>query len=232
MKTIGLIGGLSWESTLIYYRLINQLVAARLGGLHSARILLSSFDFQDIETLQQQGRWDEATACMVSAARTLERGDADLVLICSNTMHRMADDVQRAIAIPLLHIADATANEVRAHGLRRVGLLATAYTMEQDFYRGRLGRAYGLEVLIPGDADRRIVHDVIYDELCRGVVREESRRAYARIMRDLARRGAEGVVLGCTEIMLLVGQDDSPVPVFDTTTIHARAAAAMALAPR
>ena len=232
MKTIGLIGGLSWESSLIYYRLINQLVAERLGGLHSARILLSSFDFQDIETLQQQGRWDEATARMVSAARTLERGGADLALICSNTMHRMADDVQRAIAIPLLHIADATADEVRAHGLRKVGLLATAYTMEQDFYKDRLGRAHGLDVLVPADADRRIVHDVIYDELCRGIARAESRRAYARIMRDLAGRGAEGVILGCTEIMLLVSQDDSPIPVFDTTTIHARAAVAAALVAR
>ncbi len=232
MKTIGLIGGLSWESTLTYYRLINQLVAARLGGLHSARILLSSFDFQDIETLQQQGRWDEAAACMVSAARTLERGGADLALICSNTMHRMADDVQRAIAIPLLHIADATADGIRAHGLRKVGLLATAYTMEQDFYKSRLGRAHGLDVLVPGEADRRIVHDVIYDELCRGVVRAESRREYVRIMRDLAGQGAEGIILGCTEIMLLVGQDDSPVPVFDTTTIHARVAVDAALAPR
>jgi len=232
MKTIGLIGGLSWESTLTYYRLINQMVAARLGGLHSARILLSSFDFQDIETLQQQGRWDEATARMVSAAQILERGGADLALICSNTMHRMADDVQRAIAIPLLHIADATADGVRAHGLHKVGLLATAYTMEQDFYKGRLARAYGLDVLIPGDADRRIVHDVIYDELCRGIVRVESRREYARIMRDLAGRGAEGIILGCTEIMLLVGQDDSPVPMFDTTTIHARAAVDAALAAR
>jgi len=225
MKTIGLIGGMSWESSAEYYRIINQEVARRLGGLHSAQSLLYSVDFAEVETLQHQGRWDEATALMVEAARRVERGGADLVLLCTNTMHRMADAVQDGVAIPLLHIADATGARVRARGLTTVGLLGTRFTMEQDFYRGRLVRRHGLDVLIPEpEAERQVVHDVIYEELCRGEVRAASREAYRRVIAGLVARGAQGIILGCTEIMLLITQEDSPVPVFDTTSIHAHAA--------
>lgn len=231
MKTIGLIGGLSWESSIEYYRRINEEVRARLGGLHSAQSLMYSFDFEEIETLQHAGRWDAATDRMVEAARRLERGGADFVLICSNTMHRMAAEVQAAIGIPLLHIADATAEQIRAAGLRRIGLLATGYTMEQDFYKGRLTDRYGLDVRVPAAPDRQVVHDVIYGELCRGIIRPESKAQYVDIMHKLAADGAEGIILGCTEITLLVGPPDSPVPVFDTTAIHALAAVDWALAP-
>jgi aspartate racemase len=231
MKTIGLIGGLSWESSIEYYRRINEEVRARLGGLHSAQSLMYSFDFEEIETLQHAGRWDAATERMVDAARRLERGGADFVLICSNTMHRMAAEVQAAIGIPLLHIADATAEQIQAAGLRRIGLLGTGFTMEQDFYKGRLTARYGLDVRVPAAPDRQVVHDVIYDELCRGIIRPESKAQYVDIMRKLAADGAEGIILGCTEITLLVGPTDSPVPVFDTTAIHALAAVDWALAP-
>lgn len=226
---IGLIGGLSWESSAEYYRLINQAVRRRLGGAHSARCLMWSFDFGEIEALQHAGRWDAAEAQMIDAARRLERGGADFVLICSNTMHLMADAVRAAIGIGLLHIADPTAERIRAAGYRRVGLLATAFTMEQDFYRGRLEQRFGLEVIVPEAEDRSTVHRIIYEELVQGEVRAESRKAYREIMAKLAASGAEAIIFGCTEIMLLVGQDDSPVPVFDTTALHAEAAVERAM---
>jgi aspartate racemase len=228
-RSIGLIGGMSWESSAEYYRLINERVRDRLGGLHSARCLMWSFDFAEIEALQHAGRWAEATPLMIEAARCLERGGADFVLICTNTMHRMADDVQAAIGVPLLHIADPTAERIRGAGLRRVGLLGTAFTMEQDFYKGRLTDRHGLEVLVPCDADRALVHRVIYDELVQGRVEPASRQAYREVIARLVERGAEAVILGCTEIMLLVRPEDSAVPLFDTTAIHAEAAVDRAL---
>lgn len=230
-KLIGLLGGLSWESSAEYYRLINQAVRQRLGGVHSARILLWSFDFGEIEALQDAGRWDDAAALMADAARRIERGGAELLLICSNTMHRMAAEVQQAVSIPLLHIADPTAERLREAGLRRAGLLGTAFTMEQDFYKARLRDRYGLDVLIPEAADRGVVHRVIYEELVQGRAEPTSRAAYRDIMARLAARGAEAIILGCTEIMLLVQTEDSPVPLFDTTALHAEAAVAQALRP-
>lgn len=229
-KVIGLIGGMSWESSAEYYRIVNEQVRDRLGGLRSARCLMWSFDFAEIEALQHAGRWDDATALMVDAARRLERGGADFLLICTNTMHRMAADVQAAVGIPLLHIADPTADRIRAAGLRRVGLLGTAFTMEQDFYKGRLADRHGLEVLIPEEADRATVHRIIYDELVQGRVEPASRQAYREVIARLVERGAEAVILGCTEIMLLVGAEDSAVPLFDTTAIHAEAAVDLATA--
>ena len=230
MKIIGLLGGMSWESSAEYYRIINQLVRDRLGGLHSARCLMWSFDFAEVEALQHAGRWDDATALMIEATRRLERGGADVVVICTNTMHRMADAVQAAIGIPLLHIADPTAERIKAAGLGRVGLLGTAFTMEQDFYKGRLAARHGLEVLVPEEADRAAVHRIIYDELVQGRVEPASRAAYREIIARLVDRGAEAVILGCTEIMLLVKPEDSPVPLFDTTAIHAEAAVEYSLA--
>ncbi|KMO39891.1 aspartate racemase [Methylobacterium tarhaniae] len=229
-KVIGLIGGMSWESSAEYYRIINETVRARLGGLRSARCLMWSFDFGEIEALQHAGRWDEATAELVSAARRLERGGADFVVICTNTMHRMADPVQAAIGLPLLHIADPTAERIRAAGLSRVGLLGTAFTMEQDFYKGRLAARHGLDVLVPGADDRAEVHRVIYEELVQGRALPASREAYRAVIARLVERGAEAVILGCTEIMLLVRPEDSPVPLFDTTALHAEAAVDLALA--
>lgn len=229
-KTIGLIGGMSWESSAEYYRIINEAVRDRLGGLHSARCLMWSFDFAEIEALQHDGRWDDATALLIDAAGRLERGGADFIVICTNTMHRMADAVQAAIGLPLLHIADPTAERIRDAGLRRVGLLGTAFTMEGDFYKGRLVERHGLDVLVPDEADRALVHRIIYDELVQGRVEPASRAAYRDVMARLVERGAEAIILGCTEIMLLVGPDDSSVPLFDTTAIHAEAAVALALA--
>ena len=229
-KVIGLIGGMSWESSAEYYRLLNQGVRARLGGAHSARILMWSFDFAEVEALQHAGRWDQAAALLVDAARRLERGGADVLLICTNTMHLMAEQVQAAVAIPLLHIADPTAGRIQAAGLRRVGLLGTAFTMEQDFYRGRLRDRFGLDVLVPDEADRRAVHRIIYEELVQDQVVPASRQAYRDVMARLAARGAEAIILGCTEIMLLVGEGDSAVPLFDTTALHAEAAVSLALA--
>ncbi|MFD8786785.1 aspartate/glutamate racemase family protein [Kitasatospora sp. NPDC059599] len=228
MKTLGLIGGMSWESTAEYYRLINELTRDRLGGLHSARLVLHSVDFAEIEQLQAAGRWEEAGQVLAGAARSLEAAGADLLLICTNTMHKVADQVEAAVSVPLLHLADATADAVRAAGLRRVGLLGTAFTMEQDFYRGRLASG-GLDVLVPDAGARAMVHRVIYEELCVGVVREESRAAYREVIGDLVAAGAQGIVLGCTEIELLVRQADSPVPVFPTARLHAQAAVAAAL---
>ncbi|MFJ6888282.1 aspartate/glutamate racemase family protein [Streptomyces californicus] len=228
MRTIGLIGGMSWESTAEYYRLINEHTRDRLGGLHSARCVLYSVDFAEIERLQTEGRWAEAGEVLADAARAVQAAGADMVLICTNTMHKVADAVAAAVSVPLLHLADATADAVHAAGVRRVGLLGTAFTMEQDFYRGRLeGR--GLDVRVPDAAGRALVHEVIYGELCLGEVREESRAAYREIIRSLVADGAEGVILGCTEIELLIGAEDSPVPVFPTARLHALAAVDAAL---
>lgn len=229
MRTIGLLGGMSWESTAEYYRLLNELTRERLGGLHSARCVLYSVDFAEIERLQAEGRWDVAADVLSEAAKALEAAGADMLLICTNTMHKVADEVAAAVSVPLLHLADTTAAAVLGKGLRRVGLLGTAFTMEQDFYRGRLA-AQGLEVLVPDAVGRSTVHRVIYEELCVGVVREESRQAYQAIIKDLVAAGAEGIVLGCTEIELLISADDSPVPVFPTTRLHAEAAVSQALA--
>ena len=223
MKRIGLLGGMSWESTIEYYRLVNELVAERLGGLHSADCLLRSVDFADIEVLQREDRWDEAGVRLAAEARALQDAGAELLVLCTNTMHKLVPQITAAIGIPFVHIADTTADAVRTAGLTRVGLLATAYTMEQEFYVGRL-REHGLEVVVPDAADRRIVHDVIYQELCVGIVADASREEYRRIMRALAADGAQGILLGCTEIDLLVGAADSPVPVFDTTRLHAEKA--------
>ncbi|MEU6235064.1 aspartate/glutamate racemase family protein [Kitasatospora sp. NPDC047058] len=229
MKTLGLIGGMSWESTAEYYRTLNQLTRERLGGLHSARLVLHSVDFATIEQFQAEGRWDEAGAVLADAARSLEAAGAELLLLCTNTMHKVAGTIEAAVSVPLLHLADATADAVRAAGLRTVGLLGTAFTMEQDFYRGRLA-ANGLTVLVPDADGRAEVHRVIYEELCQGVVREESRAAYRRVIGQLVAAGAEGVILGCTEIELLVGDADSPVPLFPTARLHAEAAVTAALA--
>jgi len=228
MKTIGLIGGMSWESSAQYYAIINRAVRERLGGAHSAETLLYSVDFGEIERLQHDDDWPSLTARMVDAARRLEAGGADFVLICSNTMHLMADDVAAAIGVPLLHVVDPTASAITKAGLKRVGLLGTAFTMEKAFYRDRLDAA-GLDILIPDAADRREVHRVIYEELVAGKIEEASRAAYREVIARLVERGAEAIVLGCTEIMLLVDQSDSAVPLFDTTSLHAQAAVDLAL---
>ncbi|MEV1289849.1 aspartate/glutamate racemase family protein [Micromonospora sp. NPDC049679] len=228
MLTIGMLGGMSWESSAQYYQLANELVRARLGGLHSARCLLHSVDFAEVERLQVEGRWEEAGALLATAAAGVQAGGADLLLLCTNTMHKVADRVQAAIGIPLLHIADVTAEAVRAAGLRTVGLLGTAFTMEQDFYRDRLA-GHGLDVLTPEPDDRSLVHRVIYDELCVGVISDHSRAAYQQVIGRLVTAGAEGVILGCTEIELLVTAADSPVPLFPTTRLHVEAAVDRAL---
>lgn len=230
MKTVGLLGGMSWESTVPYYQTINRVVGERLGALHSARIVLYSVDFHEIERLQHAGRWSEAGEQLAAAGRALQSAGADFLVLCTNTMHKVAPDIERAVPLPLLHIADATAGRVKAAGVKRAGLLGTRFTMEQDFYRGRLESRHGLEVLVPDEDQRAAVHRVIYDELCRGRVLPESRRLYAEIIAGLVGRGAEAVILGCTEIGLLVRAEDAAVPLFDTTTIHAEAAAEYALA--
>jgi len=230
MKTIGMIGGMSWESSIEYYRIINETVKEKLGGLHSAKSLMYSVDFAEIEALQHASRWDEATQAMIEAARHLEVGGADFVVICTNTMHKMADEVEAAIGIPLLHIADATAEAVKAQGLNKIGLLGTRFTMEEEFYRGRLIDKHDLDVLIPDAEDREIIHRVIYDELVLGEIKTESRKQYKRIIEKLIVAGAQGIILGCTEIGLLVKDEDSHMPLFDTTYIHAVAAVEMALA--
>lgn len=232
LPVIGLIGGLSFESSAEYYRLINEGVRARLGGLRSARCLMWSFDFGEIEALQHAGDWDKATALMIDAARRLQNGGADFFLICSNTMHRMADAIAAAVDIPLLHIVDPTGERIAASGIRRIGLLGTAFTMEQEFYKGRLAQRFSLDVLIPDTDDRALVHRVIYDELVQGKIVPASRQAYREVIARLVERGAQGVVLGCTEIMLLVRPQDSAVPLFDTTRLHVDAAIAPALAER
>ena len=229
MKTIGLIGGLSWESSIEYYRIINRETQNRLGGLHSARCLMYSFDFDEIETLQSAGDWEAATGRMIEAATNLQRGGAECVVICSNTMHRMADDVCAAVDLPLLQIADATAAAVLAAGLRTVGLLGTRFTMEQDFYRGRLVDRFGLNVILPSAAGREIVHQIIYEELVRGIINDSSRARYQTVIDDLRADGAQAVILGCTEIGLLIEEQHSPLPLFDTTVLHALAAVDWAL---
>jgi aspartate racemase len=230
VKTIGLIAGMSWESSIEYYRIINETAKAKLGGLHSAKSIMYSVDFGEIEPLQSQGRWEEAAQLMAAAGQSLERAGADFVILCTNTMHKLADEIQRNIRIPLLHIADATAQKIKAAGFRKIGLLGTRFTMEQDFYKGRLIDNYRLEVFTPDSREREIIHRVIYDELCQGIVTQESREKYLTIMENLVQAGAEGIILGCTEIELLVHDGDSPVPLFPTAKIHAIAAVEYALA--
>lgn len=230
MRRIGLIGGLSWESSAEYYRIINQAAQRRLGGLHSADCLMLSFDFAEIEALQAAGDWAAATQRMVSAAQQLERAGAGCIVICSNTMHRMADAVQAAVQLPLIHIADATARPILQAGLQTVGLLGTRFTMQQDFYRGRLSERHGLNVLIPDEAGCASVHGIIYEELVRGEIRDESRREYQRVIEQLGAADAQAVILGCTEISLLIKPRDSSLPTFDSTELHALAALDWALA--
>ena len=231
MKTLGLIGGMSWESTAIYYRLLNEIVRERLGGLHSAKLLLWSFDFAEIAERQHAGDWEGAGALLVDAARKLEAAGAEGLVICTNTMHKLADAVQAATSIPLIHIADATGRAVVGAGAKRPALLATRFTMEQDFYKGRLADKYGLSPVVPDAAGRDMVHRVIYDELCQGIVTEASKAAYIeeaeRLRRDEA---ADSIIMGCTEITMLIGEGDFDIPVFDTTRIHAEAAVEFALA--
>jgi len=230
--TIGLLGGMSWESTVPYYRTVNAVVKARLGGLHSAKVVLVSVDFAEVELLQHAGAWDAAGELLAGAARSLEAAGADFVVVCTNTMHKVADAIQAAVGIPLLHIADPTAAAIRSAGIDTIGLLGTRFTMEQDFYVGRLEGRHGLTVLTPPAGDREVVHRVIYDELVLGRILEPSRAAFRRVIADLVARGARGVILGCTEISLLIGPDDASVPLFDTTVIHATAAAEWAVGGR
>jgi aspartate racemase len=229
MRTIGLLGGMTWHSTVEYYRLINHSVQERLGGNHSARCILHSVDFAEVETLQETGGWEALSEFMAEAAKRVEQAGADLLLICANTMHRAAPAVEAAIAIPLLHIGDAAAAEIQKQGLKTVGLLGTRFTMEQGFYRDRLERCHGLRVLVPDEHERTAIHDIIYRELGRGIISEASRDVYLSTIRNLHRRGAEGVVLGCTEIPLLIRPGDYPIPLFDTTALHAAAAVEWAL---
>lgn len=222
MKTIGLIGGLSWESTSEYYSYINRFVKEKLGGLHSAKCLLHSFDFQEMVDLQHKGDWDQATNQMINAAKTLENGGADMIVICTNTMHKMAPEVKNEVKIPLLHIVDAVAEKINEQSMTKVGLLGTKFTMEQPFYKEYLSK-HGIEVVIPNEEDRKIVHDVIYNELCKGDFKEASKDKYIQIINRLYKQGAEGIILGCTEIPLLVKQEDTFVPLFDSTLLHAKA---------
>ncbi|WP_076409358.1 aspartate/glutamate racemase family protein [Shewanella sp. UCD-KL12] len=229
MKTIGMIGGMSWESTVSYYQAINQGVKRELGGLHSAKIVLNSVDFAEIERLQHNGDWEQTATILSDAARSVEAGGADLFIICTNTMHKVADKVQQAVKIPLLHIADATGEQLVADGIKTVGLLGTRFTMEQDFYKQRLSEHFAIQTLIPEAEQRELVHRVIYDELCLGVINEQSKRVFLAIIDSLFERGATAVILGCTEIALLVGQADTSVKLYDTTAIHAQAAVNKAL---
>lgn len=229
MKILGLIGGMSWESTIPYYRMINQQVKEQLGGLHSAKIILYSVDFHEIEQLQAKGDWETAAQLLSDAAVSLKNAGADVIVVCTNTMHKVADDIEAASGLPLLHIADATAAQIKQQGINKIGLLGTRYTMEQDFYRGRLTEKHGLEVITPDSIDRESVNRIIYEELCLGVISETSRQEYRRIMGKLEQQGVQGIIFGCTEITLLVNAQDATVPVFDTTAIHACAAAEYAL---
>ena len=229
MKTIGLIGGMSWESTLLYYRLLNQGVQRALGSLHSAEIVLYSVDFAPMETLQHQGDWTRAGELLATAARSVEAGGAEFLLLCTNTMHKLAGQIEDAVRIPLLHIADAAAERILQRGMKTVGLLGTAFTMQQEFYKGRMRERYGIEVRVPDARDRQSIHRIIYEELCSGIIREQSRTQYLRIIDALADDGAEAVVLGCTEIGLLVKQEETGVPLLDTTIIHAQKAVDHAL---
>ncbi len=224
MKTLGLIGGMTWHSTVDYYKLINEGVQRRLGGSHSAALVLVSVDFGPVEDMQNRGDWTAMGSLMAGAARSLEGAGAEGLVICANTMHRLAEDITKAVPLPLIHIADATAAEIKKLGIGTVGLLGTRYTMEMDFYRGRLAERHGLNVLVPEEPGRTTVHEIIYQELGRGLIRDASRQAYVSVIGDLMRRGAEGVILGCTEIPLLLKDTNSPIPVFDTTALHATAA--------
>ena len=230
MKTIGLLGGMTWESTDLYYRWINQCVKAKLGGLHSARIAMLSVDFQEIAELQHSDNWNRAGEILSEAARHIEAAGADFLVICTNTMHKVAPQIERAINIPILHVADATARRIKEQKMKTVGLLGTSFTMEQDFYKGRLSDEHGLTVIIPSESDRQIVNSVIYTELCHGIVNDDSREQFLEIIDRLSRRGAEGIIEGCTEIVLLVQQEHTDIPLFDTTAIHAQEAVSVALA--
>ncbi len=229
MKVLGLIGGMSWESTIPYYRMINQQVKEQLGGLHSAKIILFSVDFHEIEQLQANGDWQTAGQVLSDAALSLKRAGAEVIVVCTNTMHKVADDIETASGLPLLHIADATAVQIKQQGINKIGLLGTRYTMEQDFYRGRLTEKHHIDVITPNNADREIINRIIYEELCLGIISETSRQEYRRIIGHLEEQGAQGIIFGCTEITLLVNAQDATVPVFDTTAIHAKAAAQYAL---
>jgi aspartate racemase len=229
MKTIGLVGGMSWESTVEYYRIINEMVKKKLGGFHSAKIVMVSVDFAEIETLQHRGDWDRAEVLLVQATRRVEAAGADFALLCTNTMHRVFDGIQKGVHIPLLHIADVTGREIKVRGLTRIGLLGTRFTMEQEFYKGKLAKDYGLDVLIPDEEERKAIHAILYNELCLGTVKDASRDVFRKIIGGLEARGAQGIVLGCTEIPLIVKQKDYALPLFDTTDLHARAAVDYAL---
>jgi len=229
MKTIGLIGGMSWESSSEYYKIINETVKERLGGLNSAKCIMYSVDFEEIASLQHQGEWEELTRLMIRFAQQLERAGADFIVICTNTMHKMAREIQDNINIPLLHIADATAERIKEQGLRKPGLLGTKFTMEEDFYKKRLKEKYNLDVMIPSNTDREIIDSVIYNELCLGILKQSSKEKFKDIIRRLVSNGADGLILGCTEIPLLISQKDVEVPLFDTTAIHSKAAVEFAL---
>jgi len=229
MKTIGLIGGMSWESTLEYYRIINETVKEKLGGFHSAQVVMYSVDFAEVESMQHKGEWERAAQFLIRAGLLVKRGGADFALLCTNTMHKVFAEVQAGIKIPMIHIADVTARSIRNRGLTKIGLLGTRFTMEDDFYKGRLIREHGLEVLIPGEKDRQAIHRILYNELCMGEIKKVSQGTFHRIIASLEARGAEGIILGCTEIPLLVEQKDYQLPLIDTTTLHAKAAVDLAL---
>lgn len=229
MKTIGLIGGMSWESSAVYYQLINQTVKEILGGSHSARSIMYSVEFNEIEQLQHKGEWGKLTKIMIDAAKKVEKGGADFIVICTNTMHKMAPEMSANVSIPILHIVDATAEKIKEKGIKKIGLLGTNFTMTQDFYKGKLEKDHHLEVITPNETDRQIIHSVIYQELILGNIKEKSRQKYITIIKKLQNNGAEGVILGCTEIPLLIQQKDSPIPIFDTTKIHAEKAVEFAL---
>jgi len=229
MKVIGLIGGMSWNSSLEYYRLINEMVSRRLGGLHSARVVLYSLDFEEIEFAQRESRWEDAAGIMSKAGMALKRAGADFLLICTNTMHKVADEVGESAGLPILHIVDATGSAIREQGLSKVGLLGTRFVMSEQFYRGRLKKRFDIDVVVPAEDEQAVVHRIIYDELCRGKIRGSSRQSCLEIIEKLTKRGAEGIVLGCTELPLLIRPSDVQVPVFDTTRLHAEAAVELAL---
>ncbi len=229
MKTIGLIGGMSWESTLEYYRIINETVKEKLGGFHSAQVVMYSVDFAEVESMQHKGEWERAAQFLIRAGLRVKRGGADFALLCTNTMHKVFAEVQAGIKIPMIHIADVTARSIRDKGLTKIGLLGTRFTMEDDFYKGRLIREHGLEVLIPGEEDRQAIHRILYNELCMGEIKKVSQGTFHRIIASLEARGAEGIILGCTEIPLLVEQKDYRLPLIDTTALHAKAAVDLAL---
>jgi aspartate racemase len=229
MKTIGLIGGMSWESTLEYYRIINETMKAKLGRFHSAKLILYSVDFDEVEILQHQGKWDELTAIMIDAARRVKKGGAEFLLICTNTMHKMAEDIENEAGLPLLHIVDAAAEEIKSKNIRKAGLLGTKFTMEEDFYKERLHRKHDIDVIIPEKRERDTIHRILYNELCQGEIKDTSRNTLKKIIENLVGNGAEGIILGCTEIPLLVRQEDYGISLFDTTSIHARAAVEYAI---